>query len=132
MDDSKAVAEKIKRLRNERRNLVHEIEEVKKEADSEATTLEREVGMLRDELRTEELRKVTDSEATAFEIALNMLHEEPRTDELKKLTDSKTTALESKISMLREDLKLLKMEIPPNASREEADPQKKPWWHLSR
>jgi chorismate mutase len=132
MGDSKAVAEKLERLRNERSNLVREIEEVKKQADSEATALEREVGMLHEELRTEELKKVTDSEATAFESALSMLHEEPRTEELKKLTDSKTTALESKISMLREDLMLLKMELPPNEHQEEADAKKKPRQHFFR
>jgi hypothetical protein len=130
MGDSKSVAEKIKRLRNERRNLMHKIEEVKKQADSEATALESEVGKLHEELRTEELKKLTDSKTTAFQSALSMLHEEPRTEELEKLTYSKTAALESKIGMLREDLKLLKMEIPPNASREEAERQKKPWRHL--
>lgn len=106
MSNSKAVGEKIKRLRNERRNLVHEIDEVKKQADSEATTLESEASMPHEELRTEE--------------------------ELKKLTYSKTTALESKISMLREDLKLLKMDLPPYEPEEKADPNKKPWWHFFR
>jgi predicted RNase H-like nuclease (RuvC/YqgF family) len=105
MSKSKAVGEKIKRLRNERRNLVHEIEEVKKQADSEATALESEVSMLREELSTEELNKLNDSEATA---------------------------LESKISMLREDLILLRMDLPPYEPEEKADPNKKPWWHFFR
>lgn len=131
MSNSEAVAEKIKRLRHERRNLLHEIEEVKKQTNSEVRTLEVEVGMLREELRTEELNRLTDSEATSFEIALSMLHEEPRTEELKKLTDSKTAALESKISLLREDLMLLKMELPPYDGQEEACAKKKPWWRPS-
>lgn len=50
MGDSKPIAEKIRRLRNERRNLMHEIEEVKKLADSEATAFESAVNMLREDL----------------------------------------------------------------------------------
>jgi hypothetical protein len=133
MSKSKAVGEKIKRLRNERRNLVHEIEEVKKQADSEATALESEVSMLREELSTEELNKLNDSEATTLESEASMPHEELRIEEeLKKLTYSKTTALESKISMLREDLILLRMDLPPYEPEEKADPNKKPWWHFFR
>ena len=52
MSNFKAVAEKIKSLENERRNLVLEIEELKKLADSKAKALESEVNMLREEVRS--------------------------------------------------------------------------------
>jgi len=52
MSNFKAVAEKIKSLENERRNLVLEIEELKKLADSKAKALESEVSMLREEVRS--------------------------------------------------------------------------------
>jgi regulator of replication initiation timing len=48
----KAVGEKIRHLENERRNLMLEIDELKKMADSKAKALESEVGMLRDEVRS--------------------------------------------------------------------------------
>jgi regulator of replication initiation timing len=52
MSNFKAVTEKIKSLENERRNLVLEIEELKKLADSKAKALESEVSMLREEVRS--------------------------------------------------------------------------------
>ena len=48
----KSVAEKIRNLENERRNLMLEIDELKKMADSKAKALESEVGMLREEVRS--------------------------------------------------------------------------------
>jgi hypothetical protein len=48
----KGVAEKIRNLENERRNLMLEIDELKKMADSKAKALETEVGMLREEVRS--------------------------------------------------------------------------------
>jgi hypothetical protein len=132
MSDAEVVAEKIKRLRNERQNLVHEIEEVKKLADSEAAVLERDVSMLHEELTAEKLKKVGDSEVTAFESALDMFHGEPGTEEPKELGDSGTAVLEGKISMLREDLMLLKMELSPYQRQEDAVAKKKSWWHFFR
>lgn len=52
MSSFKSVAEKIKSLENDRRNLILEIEELKKLADSKAKALESEVGMLREEVRS--------------------------------------------------------------------------------
>jgi uncharacterized protein YlxW (UPF0749 family) len=44
--------EKLKSLETERRNLLLEIEELKKMADSKAKALENEVGMLREEVKS--------------------------------------------------------------------------------
>jgi hypothetical protein len=52
MSSFKSVAEKIKSLENDRRNLILEIEELKKLADSKAKALESEVGMLREEVKS--------------------------------------------------------------------------------
>jgi regulator of replication initiation timing len=52
MSNFKSVAEKIRSLENDRRNLVLEIEELKKLADSKAKALESEVSMLREEVRS--------------------------------------------------------------------------------
>ena len=52
MSNFKAVTEKIRSLENERRNLILEIEELKKMADSKAKALESEVSMLREEVRS--------------------------------------------------------------------------------
>ena len=52
MSSFKSVAEKIRSLENDRRNLMLEIEELKKLADSKAKALESEVGMLREEVRS--------------------------------------------------------------------------------
>jgi hypothetical protein len=48
----KSVAERIRQLENDRRNLLLEMEELKKMADSKAKALESEVGMLREEVRS--------------------------------------------------------------------------------
>ena len=52
MNDLKSTAEKIKSLETDRRNLLLEIEELKKMADSKAKALESEVNMLREEVRS--------------------------------------------------------------------------------
>jgi regulator of replication initiation timing len=48
----KSVAERIRQLENDRRNLLLEMEELKKMADSKAKALESEVGMLREEVKS--------------------------------------------------------------------------------
>ena len=48
----KNTIEKIKTLEAEKKNLLVEIEGLKKIADSKAATLESEVGMLRDEVKS--------------------------------------------------------------------------------
>ena len=48
----KSVAERIRQLETERKNLLLEIDELKKMADSKAKALESEVSMLRDEVRS--------------------------------------------------------------------------------
>jgi regulator of replication initiation timing len=52
MSTFKNVVEKLKGLENERRNLLLEIEELKKMADSKAKALENEVNMLREEVKS--------------------------------------------------------------------------------
>jgi regulator of replication initiation timing len=52
MSNFKSVVERLRNLENERKNLLLEIEELKKMADSRATALESEVGMLREEVRS--------------------------------------------------------------------------------
>jgi hypothetical protein len=52
MSSFKSVVERLRTLENERKNLVLEIEELKKMADSKAKALESEVGMLRDEVKS--------------------------------------------------------------------------------
>jgi cell shape-determining protein MreC len=52
MSAFKNVVEKLKSLETERRNLLLEIEELKKMADSKAKALENEVGMLREEVKS--------------------------------------------------------------------------------
>jgi regulator of replication initiation timing len=52
MSNFKTVVERIRTLETERQNLLLEIEELKKMADSKAQALESEVGMLRDEVRS--------------------------------------------------------------------------------
>ncbi len=48
----KTTIEKIKALESEKKNLLVEIEGLKKMADAKATTLESEVGALRDEVKS--------------------------------------------------------------------------------
>ena len=52
MSNFKSVVERLRTLENERKNLLLEIEELKKMADSKATALESEVGMLREEVKS--------------------------------------------------------------------------------
>jgi uncharacterized protein YlxW (UPF0749 family) len=52
LNSFKSVAERIRQLENERKNLLLEIDELKKMADSKAKALESEVSMLRDEVRS--------------------------------------------------------------------------------
>ena len=52
MSNLKNVVEKIRTLETERKNLLLEIEELKKMADSKAKALESEVSMLREEVKS--------------------------------------------------------------------------------
>jgi len=52
LSNFKSVVEKIRNLEAERKNLLLEIEELKKMADSKAKALESEIGMLREEVRS--------------------------------------------------------------------------------
>jgi seryl-tRNA synthetase len=52
MSNFKSVVERLRTLENERKNLLLEIEELKRMADSKATALESEVGMLREEVKS--------------------------------------------------------------------------------
>jgi regulator of replication initiation timing len=52
MSSFKNVVDKLKGLETERRNLLLEIEELKKMADSKAKALENEVSMLREEVKS--------------------------------------------------------------------------------
>jgi uncharacterized protein YlxW (UPF0749 family) len=52
MSSFKGIIEKIRTLETERKNLVLEIDELKKMADSKAKALESEVNMLREEVKS--------------------------------------------------------------------------------
>ena len=52
MNSFKSTVEKIRSLENECKNLLLEIEELRKMADSKAKALESEVGMLREEVKS--------------------------------------------------------------------------------
>ncbi len=52
MSSFKNTIERIKALETERRNLLLEIEELKKMADAKAQALESEINMLRDEVKS--------------------------------------------------------------------------------
>ena len=52
MSSFKNTIERIKALETERRNLLLEIEELKKMADAKAKALESEINMLRDEVKS--------------------------------------------------------------------------------
>ena len=52
MSNFKSTVERIRNLETERKNLMLEIDELKKMADSKAKALESEVGMLRDEVKS--------------------------------------------------------------------------------
>lgn len=52
MSSLKSTIEKIRSLENERKNILLEIEELRKMADSKAKALESEVSMLREEVKS--------------------------------------------------------------------------------
>ena len=52
MSNLKSMVEHLRTLENERKNLLLEIEELKKMADSKAKALESEVSMLREEVKS--------------------------------------------------------------------------------
>ncbi|MEM3443215.1 MAG: hypothetical protein QW667_06860 [Candidatus Bathyarchaeia archaeon] len=52
MSDMKSLAEKLRALETEKKNLLLEIEELKKMADAKAKALESEINMLRDEVKS--------------------------------------------------------------------------------
>jgi len=52
MSNFKNLVERMKGLETERKNLMLEIEELKKMADSKAMALESEIGMLREEVKS--------------------------------------------------------------------------------
>jgi len=67
MNSFKNVVERIKALDSERRNLLLEIEELKKMADSKAKALENEVGMLREEVKSLRVLLSSDQPEPEFE-----------------------------------------------------------------
>jgi len=52
MSNFKSTIERIKALESERKNLILEIEELKRMADAKAKALESEINMLRDEVKS--------------------------------------------------------------------------------
>jgi uncharacterized protein (UPF0335 family) len=52
MSNSNSVIERIRSLETERKNLMLEIEELKKMADSKTKALESEIGILREEVKS--------------------------------------------------------------------------------
>jgi uncharacterized protein (UPF0335 family) len=60
MDNIESTIKRIKALETERKNLLLEIEELKKMADAKAKALESEINMLRDEVK--ELRNLLSGE----------------------------------------------------------------------
>jgi len=67
MSSLRNVVERLKGLESERKNLLLEIEELKKMADSKARALESEVSMLREEVKS--LRILLGAEETEPEFA---------------------------------------------------------------
>jgi len=67
MSSLRNVVERLKGLESERKNLLLEIEELKKMADSKARALESEVSMLREEVKS--LRVLLGAEETEPEFA---------------------------------------------------------------
>lgn len=66
MSSFKSTMEKIRALEAERRNLLLEIEELKRMADAKAKALESEINMLRDEVKS--LRTLLSGEETETEL----------------------------------------------------------------
>lgn len=52
MSSIKSLAERLRALENERRNLLIEVEELRKMADARAKALESEISMLREEVKS--------------------------------------------------------------------------------
>ena len=52
MSNVKSLAERLRSLDNERKNLLLEVEELRKMADARAKALESEIGMLREEVKS--------------------------------------------------------------------------------
>jgi regulator of replication initiation timing len=65
MSNFKGVIERIRSLETERKNILLEIEELKKMADSKAEALENEVSMLREEVKS--LRVLLSGEEPQYE-----------------------------------------------------------------
>lgn len=66
MSNFKSIVERIRQMEAERKNLLLEIEELRKMADSKATALESEIGMLRDEVKS--LRVLLGAEQPAMDL----------------------------------------------------------------
>jgi uncharacterized protein (UPF0335 family) len=62
MSSVKSIIEKIKALEAERKNLLLEVEELKRMADAKAKTLENEISMLMEEVKS--LRMLLEAEET--------------------------------------------------------------------
>lgn len=131
MGNSGDVVEKIRKLREERDDLLQEMEEMKKLANSEEMALENEVRMLRKELWGKKRKRLTRSKTKASDVALSMVYSGQSTEEPGKFSDSRTTALQRKIDMLHDEVIMLKMDLPYRL-KEDADRTKKPWWRFFR
>jgi CHASE3 domain sensor protein len=68
MSNFKEVIRKIKNLEAEKKSLLLEIEELKKLADEKATSLEREIASLRDDVRSLKMLMAQESSTKSSEI----------------------------------------------------------------
>ena len=68
MSNFKEVIRKIKNLEAEKKSLLLEIEELKKLADEKATSLEREIASLRDDVRSLKMLMAQESSTKSAEI----------------------------------------------------------------
>lgn len=68
MSNFKEVIRKIKNLEAEKKSLLLEIEELKKLADEKATSLEREIASLRDDVRSLKMLMAQESSMKSSEI----------------------------------------------------------------
>ena len=68
MSNFKEVIRKIKNLETEKKSLLLEIEELKKLADEKATSLEREIASLRDDVRSLKMLMAQESSVKSSEI----------------------------------------------------------------
>ena len=78
MNTSKNMIQRLRKLETERKNLLMEIEELKKMADSRAKALESEVDMLREEVKS--LRELLGTD----DIEVDLASEKARTEVTKK------------------------------------------------